>query len=188
MIRAGIWMKSASAKPQQSTTKQITAWNECTVKPLKYRHTLVGNKTVDHSDAVGATPVHAQLQLHLHSRLCTWLQRIGQRQQGYTAHRVITFDVVSTTEWHGYLEYWTYEYEYWEISTRVALEYNVFSILMFIILGKMSTRVVLAPGPIFSLLWKMLFVHNNDSESSSYYTYRGYPAKRALSAMRKHGG
>ena len=36
------------------------------------RRTLVGNKTVDHSDAVG--------QLHLHSRLNTWLQWIGQRQ------------------------------------------------------------------------------------------------------------
>ena len=47
----------------------------------------------------------------------------------------------------GWGEYWTYEYEYWKISTRVVLEYNIFSI--FIILGKTSTRVVLAPA----LLW-----------------------------------
>ena len=33
-------------------------------------------------------------------------------------------------------------------STRVVLEYNVFSIFMFIILGKTSTRVVLAPAPL----------------------------------------
>ena len=46
----------------------------------------------------------------------------------------------------GWGEYWTYEYEYWKISTRVVLEYNIFSIFMFIILGKTSTRVVLAPA------------------------------------------
>ena len=46
----------------------------------------------------------------------------------------------------GWGEYSTYEYEYWKISTRVVLEYNVFSIFMFIILGKTSTRVVLAPA------------------------------------------
>ena len=46
----------------------------------------------------------------------------------------------------GWGEYWTYEYEYWKISTRVVLQYNVFSIFMFIILGKMSTWVVLAPA------------------------------------------
>ena len=46
----------------------------------------------------------------------------------------------------GWGEYWTYEYEYWKISTRVVLEYNVFSVFMFIILGKTSTRVVLAPA------------------------------------------
>ena len=49
--------------------------------------------------------------------------------------------------WHqGWGEYSTYEYEYWKISTRVVLEYNVFSIFMFIILGKTSTRVVFAPA------------------------------------------
>ena len=35
----------------------------------------------------------------------------------------------------GWGEYWTYEYEYWKISTRVVLEYNIFCIFMFIILG-----------------------------------------------------
>ena len=40
-------------------------------------HTLVGNQLVDHWDVVGAS---AMLQLHLHSRLNAWLQRIGQRQ------------------------------------------------------------------------------------------------------------
>ena len=39
-------------------------------------HTLVNNKIVDHADVVGAAPT----QLHLHSRLNTWLQWIGQRQ------------------------------------------------------------------------------------------------------------
>ena len=46
----------------------------------------------------------------------------------------------------GWGEYWTYEYEYWKISTGLVLEYNVFSIFMFIILGKTSTRLVLAPA------------------------------------------
>ena len=46
----------------------------------------------------------------------------------------------------GWGEYSTYEYEYWKISTRVVLEYNVFNIFMFIILDKTSTRVVLAPA------------------------------------------
>ena len=46
----------------------------------------------------------------------------------------------------GWGEYWTYEYEYRKISTRVVLEYNVFGIFMFIIVGKTSTRVVLAPA------------------------------------------
>ena len=44
----------------------------------------------------------------------------------------------------GWGEYWIYEY--WKISTLVVLQYAVFSILMFIILGKTSTRVVLAPA------------------------------------------
>ena len=40
--------------------------------------TFVGNKFVDHSDVVGASPV--LLQLHFHFWLNTWLQWIGQRQ------------------------------------------------------------------------------------------------------------
>ena len=44
-------------------------------KVSNIRRTLVGNKIVDHSDVVGASP-----ELHLHSQLNTWLQWIGQRQ------------------------------------------------------------------------------------------------------------
>ena len=33
--------------------------NQITVKSLIISHTLVGNKTVDHSDVVGASPVGA---------------------------------------------------------------------------------------------------------------------------------
>ena len=40
------------------------------------RHILVGNKPAYQSDVVGAT-LPALLQLHLHSRLNTWLQWIG---------------------------------------------------------------------------------------------------------------
>ena len=42
------------------------------------RLSLVGNKLADHSDVVGAMSL--LLQLHLHSRLNTWFQWIGQRQ------------------------------------------------------------------------------------------------------------
>ena len=48
-------------------------------------------------------------------------------------------------------EYWTYQYEYWKISTGVVLEYNVFGIFMFIILSKLSARVVLAPAQMLGL-------------------------------------
>ena len=41
------------------------------------RHTLVGYNIVDNSDVVVGS---ALLQLHLHSRLNTWLQYIAQRQ------------------------------------------------------------------------------------------------------------
>ena len=41
--------------------------------------TLVGNKIVDHSDVVGASPVGAA-PTNLHSRLNTWLHWIGRRQ------------------------------------------------------------------------------------------------------------
>ena len=55
-----------------------TAATMSAVMALAYRQTshisrtLVGDKIMDHSDAVGAL-----LQLHLHSRLNTWFQRIG---------------------------------------------------------------------------------------------------------------
>ena len=39
---------------------------------------LVRNKIIDHSEKVGAEPM--LLQLHLHSRLNTWFQGIGQRR------------------------------------------------------------------------------------------------------------
>ena len=54
--------------------------------------------------------------------------------------------VIVTMVTQGWGEYWTCEYEYWKISTQVVLEYNVFSIFMFIIWGKTITRVVLAPA------------------------------------------
>ena len=42
----------------------------------------LGNKIVDNSDVVGASPVGVapMLQLHLHSQLNTWLQWIERRQ------------------------------------------------------------------------------------------------------------
>ena len=44
---------------------------ECHETSNMKSHTLVGSKIVDHSDVVG---------LHIHSRLNTWLQWIGQKQ------------------------------------------------------------------------------------------------------------
>ena len=55
-------------------------------------------------------------------------------------------ELIKLTSHQGWGEYWTYEYEYWKISTRVVLEYNGFCIFMFTILDKTSTRVVLAPA------------------------------------------
>ena len=52
----------------------------------------------------------------------------------------------------GWGEYWTYEYKYWKISTRGVFEYNVFSIFMFIILSKTSTRAVLSLALILGAL------------------------------------
>ena len=55
-----------------------SSWfNNCQISNM--RRTLPGNKLVNHSDVVGAR-LSALLQLHLHSRLNTWLQLIGQRQ------------------------------------------------------------------------------------------------------------
>ena len=48
-------------------------------KVSNVRHTLVGNKIVDHSDVVGHC-LSALFLLHLHSQLNMWLQWIGQRQ------------------------------------------------------------------------------------------------------------
>ena len=55
------------------------------------------------------------------------------------------------SRFQGWGEYWTYEYEYWKISTRVLLEFNVFSVFMFINLGKTSTWVVLASALVGSV-------------------------------------
>ena len=57
----------------------------------------------------------------------------------------------------GWGKYWTYEYKYWKIITQVVFECNVFSILMFFILGKTSTRVVLAPALILGALVAIVF-------------------------------
>ena len=55
----------------------MDAFTHLCIKINPYSHqtsnisgTLVGSKTVDHSDVVGASSV----QLHPHSRLHTWLQ------------------------------------------------------------------------------------------------------------------
>ena len=48
-------------------------WNNCKTSYISC--TLVGNKIVDHSDVVGASPT-----LHFHSRLNIWFQGIPQRQ------------------------------------------------------------------------------------------------------------
>ena len=45
----------------------------------------------------------------------------------------------------GWGKYWTYEYNFWKISTRVVLKFKVFSVFMFITLGRTSIRVVLSP-------------------------------------------
>ena len=66
--------------------------------------------------------------------------------------------------WQGWGEYRTYEYEYWKISTRVVLEYNVLSIFMLIILYKTSTRVVLAPALIHGLVQE---THNSSALANS---------------------
>ena len=74
---------------------------------------------------------------------------------------VVTSVTLTFHLWQGWGEYWTYEYEYWKISTWVVLEYSVFSIFMFIILGKTSTRVVLAPALTSDL--DLTLVIGNDS-------------------------
>ena len=99
--------------------------------------------------------------LSLLSLHCVPWQRLqcGIRDHsGYGLSQVSTQKHLGPTL-QGWGEYWTYEYEYWKISTRVVLEYNVFSIFMFIILGKTSTRVVLAPALLLSPSnWATAFV------------------------------
>ena len=55
-------------------------------KTSDIRRASEGNKIVDHSDVVGAAPVGA-VQLHLHSRLNTWIQWIGQIQLQYKTRK-----------------------------------------------------------------------------------------------------
>ena len=73
---------------------KLTSWTMCLMPVTRkiiepfcyfYHHqvsnisrTLIGNNIVDHPNVVWASPVGV-LQLHLHSRLNTWLQWIGQR-------------------------------------------------------------------------------------------------------------
>ena len=51
----------------------------CYRKVSNTRRTLAGNKIVDHSDVIGASPVGAAPTTS-HSQLSAWLQWIGQRQ------------------------------------------------------------------------------------------------------------
>ena len=54
-------------------------------KTSNISRTSVGNEIVDNSDVVAEHRLSALLQLHLRSRLNTWLQWIGRRQlQGDT--------------------------------------------------------------------------------------------------------
>ena len=54
------------------------------------RRALVGNQIVDHSDVVGAS---ALLQLHLHSRLNTWLHYITKRQLHDETRNILSFGI-----------------------------------------------------------------------------------------------
>ena len=62
--------------PKLSETVSI-CWLRTYRQTSNQRHTLRGNKLVDHSDVVGAS-LSALHQLHLHSPLNAWLQWIGQ--------------------------------------------------------------------------------------------------------------
>ena len=80
-------------RPNKRLSKQSWGWwcetqsrpFDVIVMQQSYRQTfsisraLVSNTIVDHSDVVGGSTVGASA-LHLHSRLYTWLQWIGQRQ------------------------------------------------------------------------------------------------------------
>ena len=91
--------------------------------------------------------------------------------------------------WHhqGWGKYWTYEYEYWKISTRVVPEYNVFSIFMFTILGKTSTWVVLAPALGTMCISDQHSVSLQFSQYFSVYIYFMICRSRDISETQQHG-
>ena len=57
-------------------------------KTSNIRHSLVGNKIVDHSDVVGASPIAAAPTT---SSFSTWLQWIGQRQLWDETRNILDF-------------------------------------------------------------------------------------------------
>ena len=68
-----LWRSWVNKSHESKTTYFPTSNISCT---------LVGNKIVDHSDVVGASTL---IQLHLHSRLNTWLHCIGQKTTWFGA-------------------------------------------------------------------------------------------------------
>ena len=63
------------------------------------RRTLVSNKIVDQSDVVGASLL-ALLQIHLHSRLNTWLDWIGHRQLQDATRNILSLGIYSKSKFH----------------------------------------------------------------------------------------
>ena len=115
---------------------------------------------VENEDVVGVAPTgdapttSEWATILLPTKVClileVWQYLVSKEEFGYLNQWWASLLHTRVNRWEvniqGWGEYSTYEYEYWKISTRVVLEYNVFSIFMFIILGKTSTRVVLAPA------------------------------------------
>ena len=68
-------------KNKELSVWKMVMWSTDYRKISNIRRISVGNKIIDHSDIVGASTVGAAptAQLHLHSRLDTWLQWIGHR-------------------------------------------------------------------------------------------------------------
>ena len=100
-------------------------WLKITVKSCNISYTVVGNKIVDHSDVVGASPVDAapmsaMLQLHLHSQFNTCLQWIGQWQLQDETRSIYSLgfsatyirDLIVSSNWKrlGYIDIYLYVY------------------------------------------------------------------------------